>query len=551
MRYLNVIIFVAFLCAVSSAQVDTLQLVEIGSIQAPSEITELYVEDLDGDSLKEIILCTDYYVYIYNSQTYQVQWTSPPLNMPTDLLFEDINNDGLIDLSVKDSTNIRLFDPHTPQIIWASPPLDSTYKCYTIGDRNHDEFIDIITVDKEPFYRFEDENNRDTVWINIYDGPLYDLSSTIISTFSNYIVHYGGPRFTLRTETPLNISIYALGDISNPVPIVLLFNDINYSHEGVGPNSYYYYGSITVIDGITQNIRYNGEIGRFIEGKLIMYNNGIVFNLVSFYKVDFETIFSLDIDNYILACDSIINENELLSIGSAVGPLSIKWLLYNEINDNNYGSEVVFAFSDWDYGVDRVYQFEEITGDTIWHIEYQNLETCAFVLNYLSIFSENKVVVRRNDQTDIYDILSGEDGNLNAVIGDVSGTIINITDLNGDLNDELLTSLPGNILNINSVELLTGILDRNIGDTGFLINPNYPNPFNSSTSIEYGLPEAGRVRIDIYDLLGRKVEILVDEEKRAGRHEVVWDASGYSSGVYFYRIEAGDFVETKRMVFLK
>ncbi|UCC78919.1 MAG: hypothetical protein JSW64_11630, partial [Candidatus Zixiibacteriota bacterium] len=78
MRYFSVIIFAMFISAIAFAQVDTLQLVEIGSIQAPSEITELYVEDLDGDSLKEIIICTDYYVYIYNSQTYQVEWTSPP-----------------------------------------------------------------------------------------------------------------------------------------------------------------------------------------------------------------------------------------------------------------------------------------------------------------------------------------------------------------------------------------------------------------------------------------------------------------------------------------
>jgi hypothetical protein len=78
------IILVTFTAATAYGQIDTLMLVEIGSIQAPSEITELYVEDLDGDSLKEIILCTDYYVYIYNSQTFQVQWTSPPLNHPTD-----------------------------------------------------------------------------------------------------------------------------------------------------------------------------------------------------------------------------------------------------------------------------------------------------------------------------------------------------------------------------------------------------------------------------------------------------------------------------------
>ena len=84
-----------------------------------------------------------------------------------------------------------------------------------------------------------------------------------------------------------------------------------------------------------------------------------------------------------------------------------------------------------------------------------------------------------------------------------------------------------------------------------MLSRNCPNPFNSSTTIEYGLQEAGRVRIDIYDLLGRRVETLVDEHMQAGRHRVVWEASGYSSGVYFYLVEAGDFVDTKRMVYLK
>jgi hypothetical protein len=80
---------------------------------------------------------------------------------------------------------------------------------------------------------------------------------------------------------------------------------------------------------------------------------------------------------------------------------------------------------------------------------------------------------------------------------------------------------------------------------------NYPNPFNASTTIEYGLPTAGRVRIDIYDLLGRRIEMLVDEEVQGGRHQVVWDASDYSSGVYFYRIKAGDYTEAKKMILLK
>jgi hypothetical protein len=85
----------------------------------------------------------------------------------------------------------------------------------------------------------------------------------------------------------------------------------------------------------------------------------------------------------------------------------------------------------------------------------------------------------------------------------------------------------------------------------FMLLQNYPNPFNASTTIEYGLPEAGRVRIDVYDLLGRKIETLFDEERQAGQHQVVWDALDHSSGIYFYRIEAGDYTETRKMILLK
>jgi parallel beta-helix repeat protein len=85
----------------------------------------------------------------------------------------------------------------------------------------------------------------------------------------------------------------------------------------------------------------------------------------------------------------------------------------------------------------------------------------------------------------------------------------------------------------------------------FSISQNYPNPFNSSTTIKYDLPKAGRVSIKVYDLLGRKVETLVDEDKQAGQHSAIWDASAYSSGVYFYRIKAGDFTQTRKMILLK
>lgn len=85
----------------------------------------------------------------------------------------------------------------------------------------------------------------------------------------------------------------------------------------------------------------------------------------------------------------------------------------------------------------------------------------------------------------------------------------------------------------------------------FALEQNYPNPWNPSTTIRYTLPEGSQVRLDIVDLLGRTVRELAIGHQEAGSHSVTLDASGLSSGVYLYRLRAGDMVQTKTMVLLK
>lgn len=85
---------------------------------------------------------------------------------------------------------------------------------------------------------------------------------------------------------------------------------------------------------------------------------------------------------------------------------------------------------------------------------------------------------------------------------------------------------------------------------------NYPNPFNPITTIRYGLPEAADVKIMVYNVLGRKVATLVNDHRQAGFHKALWDSKSHqgievSSGVYFYRIEANDFIDVKKMVLLR
>jgi hypothetical protein len=104
----------------------------------------------------------------------------------------------------------------------------------------------------------------------------------------------------------------------------------------------------------------------------------------------------------------------------------------------------------------------------------------------------------------------------------------------------------------DSTQVVVGVEDE-ISEvpTQFLLSQNYPNPFNPTTNIEYQIPELSFVTLKVYGVLGSEVTTLVNEEKAIGSYEVEWNASNVPSGVYFYRINAGDFTITKKMVLLR
>jgi len=115
--------------------------------------------------------------------------------------------------------------------------------------------------------------------------------------------------------------------------------------------------------------------------------------------------------------------------------------------------------------------------------------------------------------------------------------------------------LDGTVHNTDAMRVevvLTGIASelRDLLAT-YSLSQNYPNPFNPSTTIRYGLSQKSRVTLSVFNTLGQEVANLVNGENEAGFHETTFDASGLPSGVYFYRLRAGDFVETKRLSLIR
>jgi hypothetical protein len=126
--------------------------------------------------------------------------------------------------------------------------------------------------------------------------------------------------------------------------------------------------------------------------------------------------------------------------------------------------------------------------------------------------------------------VSFTDANYGTAVGD-SGTILRTTNGGGVsfIEEEQINELP----------------------TEPLLSQNYPNPFNPSTKISWQSPVGSQQTLKIYDILGNQVATLVDEYKPAGKYETEFNAATLPSGVYFYQLNAGDFLEIKKMVLLK
>ena len=133
---------------------------------------------------------------------------------------------------------------------------------------------------------------------------------------------------------------------------------------------------------------------------------------------------------------------------------------------------------------------------------------------------------------------------------------------NYQINGTLGQSLIGSVGSSNNMNLIgfwyttegfvTDIQEeQNPLPTEYFLSQNYPNPFNPATKIKYGVKERNNIKIAIFNTIGEEVKILANELKEPGSYEIEFNASSLPSGVYFYRLQAGDFVQTRKMILLK
>ncbi|MBM2841391.1 MAG: 5'-Nucleotidase domain protein, partial [Bacteroidetes bacterium] len=101
-----------------------------------------------------------------------------------------------------------------------------------------------------------------------------------------------------------------------------------------------------------------------------------------------------------------------------------------------------------------------------------------------------------------------------------------------------------------STTVVTGVAESSL-PTGYALYQNYPNPFNPSTTITFALAQPGQTTLRVFDVLGREVATLVNEMKTGGQHRVEWTPTNLSSGLYYYRLEAGGYVNMKKLLLLK
>ena len=169
----------------------------------------------------------------------------------------------------------------------------------------------------------------------------------------------------------------------------------------------------------------------------------------------------------------------------------------------------------------------------------KSLIALSFILATGIIFSQEQIPYS------VFSSMGGIQSNSNNMVYSTLGeSVIGVA---SNSSNQLLSGF----WNVYKQNVVTAVEDDEIVPLEFRMEQNYPNPFNPSTIIRFSVSEKSNVVLKVYDILGSEVATLVNNDMDIGRYEVEFRADNYSSGIYIYKISAGDFVSTKKMILLK
>jgi hypothetical protein len=531
----------------ATAQVDTLWF-SLSNVLNITQSGQIITANIQGDGIKEFIISSNNNIYIYDSNNGNLIWTSPPLlssyTRPQPNDFFDLNHDGDLDITIRDSL-VRIFDVMHKQLLWTSPPIPSSLSiCSTIGDLNSDGSDDIIVAHRESHLG---DIADDTCWINVYDGPSFNSGASFF-----FLVPGNEHQNYYRKEFPFSMAVIDLTGstgLERKLYVFLETSTWDYFEDG------YYNITTSTSDGSIAII----EPATF---ETTIIDSGGKVELYLIYQLDNVTSLCAVTSDYTRIGGNILRsfqgQKSLIRItANGLNDFDQLWSVYNsehyweehykyvvgEIDPENPGDEMFFARPDSNILI----SFPGMT--RIWAQARP-----VYLAEELSLFHSNSLFGSPQNFTRTSAMLiDGTSGLQSAVSiqGSLQSTYVDELDSDGE--DEFFKFISATQIGIyHAIPYSVGVEENpNHLPKSFRLHANYPNPFNTLTIISYDLAKEADVSLEIFDLLGRKVATLTEGMQEAGTHKAKWDGSGVSSGLYFYRLRAGDYSDIKKMTLLK
>jgi len=249
-----------------------------------------------------------------------------------------------------------------------------------------------------------------------------------------------------------------------------------------------------------------------------------------------------------------------------IGGYSSERITPNSVKQTNDGGYIIFASSEsFGSGGEDIWLIKtDENGDTLWTKSYGGIQNDVSLCGYQTSDGGYILLARTSSygagQIDIWLIRMDSMGNslwtktIGGSLYDVGATIQN-TNEGGYIIAGATASFASNGMDLWLICLEPDSTTHIGGALSFpkyyRLYQNYPNPFNPSTTISYSISEIEFVTLKVYDVLGNEITTLVNEEKPIGNYQVEFDATNLASGIYFYRLRAGDFIKTKKMILMK